>query len=644
MTLTEDGQAVFSLSFTTVECDECGATRFALEPGCGCDGDLETPDPHVEARRLLLDRVAPSNATYELPEQLAQPMPEIWSECTDLIQRVLVAVQAIAALDEAGVVNLSSVLGELRERREAIARSRAVRPWIAIWAELDRALAGIEETAASYSRALAATTADSAEEHGRLAQEAMDATGRRLEKFSAAVDAVTNPDAPIDPVDALPELIAAAYRESGATDLLEFDGRGEELYRAITGSGPREPGLGISLQVTHYAATVILDRERFVTKAKCAYEALASTGDRLLQLVRSDEWRRQMTLSTTEQRDAAAEAAALGAAGQSRLEIRGLIRLGARTFEPISRPLVALILAARKDRPLKKLLKMDPNTAINQLRDANLSVLVEGLSVGVRDADAHSAYAVTETGITLTSRRAEHDDLTMVDLNDLVLTGLETVLALGSAVMCALVEAGLATDDLPGASAWELTTEESVRVTLASSGWTEISVVREGASLRAEGLGRFPENPIVLVGACLHGVEQSVEELRLVGRSDGESHELVAQLRPFRAHQREESEWRRDARFIEGVAAATFAGAPVFSHSQTRKWIAVKAGEALPAEDARAKLRVLLQTARVVGDRQLADSLACSMRVLAAQNAGRTPLPADVAGLDLLIEWEARSI
>jgi hypothetical protein len=644
MTGEGDGRVAFSLSFTTVSCDDCGITRFASEPGCGCDSDTDMADSNVEARRLLVDRVSASSTTYELPEQLTEPAPGIWSECADLIQRVLVAVQAIADLDEAGVVNLSRALGELCARREAIARSRKMRPWVATWAELDRALAGIEQAAASYSRALTAATAGSAGEHGRLAQEAMDATGRRLERFSAAIDVVANPDAPIDPVGALPEVVAAAYHESGATDLLEFDGHGEELYRAITGSEPREPGLGISLQVTDYAATMILDRERLLTKAKCAYEVLASSGDRLLRLVSSDEWRRQMTLSATEQRDAATEAAALGAAGQSRLEIRGLIRLGARTFEPISRPLVALILAARTDRPLERLLKMDPNTAINQLRDAKLEVLVEGLSVGVRDADAHSLYTVNETGIKFTSNRAERVDLTVIELNDLVLTGLETVLALGNAMMCALAEAGMEPDDLLEALAWGLSTEESVRITLATSGWTDISVVREGASLRAEGLGRFPGNPIVLAGACLHGIEQSVEELCLVGMSDGESHELAAQLRTFRAHQGEESEWRRDALFVEGVAAATFDGAPVFSRSQVRKWIAVKAGEALSADDARMKLRVLLETARAVGDRQLADSLACSMRVLAAQNTGLAPGPDDVAGLDLLIEWEVRSV
>lgn len=158
------------------------------------------------------------------------------------------------------------------------------------------------------------------------------------------------------------------------------------------------------------------------------------------------------------------------------------------------------------------------------------------------------------------------------------------------------------------------------------------------------GLGDFPDKPITLGGACVPALGDSIGQLVLNGDTVDASHTLRMPLPIFREHHASDDAWERDALFIEASTQTRYDGSPIFSRKQARKWIAMKAGEALTSPDAPRRLNVLLSLAERTRDRAIGKSLEAAIRINEAKSRGVAVNPADLASLNLLITWERRRL
>lgn len=636
----------FQVRYVTVTCDLCNETRFAEEPSCGCEEQVGVADDHVRRRRRLIWHAGPVDSGHpeKRPVQ-SEPDGALFGRCSDLLDGLLTSFQLIAADRPDAARQLRTVLMNFRDLRSEVQLSSHLRPWLGFWQAIERTLEDIEDVASSYIGALICDTAREAEKLASDAQSALDRAAATIASYSDLLDHWSQiDDSAMDPLDILPSIASATSAIHESMDIVDMDTSGSALFRRVTGHEPPDPGFGIGMLVTDFVASVIYDRESLWSRAEAAYQILASDRQQLVSLLGKDAWLHDYTSSVAELRDAATESAALSAAATNeRIEVRATIRLGARLFEPIARPLLVPLLAIGKGRSVERLTNKDPNVSVNQMRQAGLNRLVEGLLVGLRDADAHNKYSLDGDKVLLTSNRSEQSEMTRAKLLDTVLTGMETLHSLHLAMSSALLTAGVPVEDLPDADAWSFSESQKVSLALGASGWTNVRVSRIGSTVEATGTGLFPTNPMSLGGACLPALSDDVATLVLRSTGD-EAHELKMDVRAFRDRKRLQDSWDREVAFIYGCVRSSYDSRPIFSRDQVRKWIAMKAGEVLKDRSDRERLHRLARLASNLGDNDMSESVRAAERIQAARLVGGRVSRDDIESLDLLIEWERRRL
>lgn len=636
----------FHIQFVTVTCDVCNETRFAEEAPCGCEEQAEASDNHVQRRRRLVWNAAPLDDLDRAEILIESGLDEeLFDRCSQLLERFMTSFQLLGAGQPGGSQLLRAALTDWRDMRDSVRSSRHLRPWLTFWRAVDGAIENIGLVASRYIETFICGTASEAERHAAETQDALDEATASLARYSALLDQWERVDySHLDPLDVLPSLAAAATVANETDSIVDLDRRGAVLFERVTGDQSTEPGIGLGLVVTDFVASVMYDSELLWSKAADTYNTFMSDPAKLLSLLENKTWLDDYRAGVAELRDAAIEAAAFSAAATAdRFEVRSTIRLGARLFEPIARPLVVALLAVGKGRSITRLTNKDPNVSVNQLRQAGLAHLVEGLQAGIRDADAHHKYTIEEDRIVFTSRRAEQTNMTRGQVLDTVLTGMETLHSLYFGMTCAFLAAGVAIEDLPDADAWNFSDEQRMSLVLGASGWTNIRVGRSDSTIEAKGEGRFPDNPTSLGGACLAGLSEDV--MTLVLQTEGEeSHTLRMDAQTFRDRESIGNPWDRDVAFIKGCARSSYDSQPIFNRDQIRKWIAVKVGEALRSSDVQAQLRSLERLARDQGDEELADSVSAAERLRLARQRGQDTDPEDIGMFDLVVDWQKRSV
>lgn len=630
------------LSFRELTCDVCGQTWFAAEPVCNCEDRSSETDPYVERRRRIVWHAAPPPSTSSPPELLGEPLTPGWDDLSALLNDLLIAIQRVAGGRPDGARALRRALSRLHDRTVAVTFGSRMRPWHAYWTAQEAVLKQIEGVASAYVEALVSGTGPEAEQHAAIAQRRLDEAANAAVSYADRLARWNEIDhRVVNPVDALPEIAAAAFRVASTASIIDLDLVGASIYQRITDSNEHEPGVGLGLSITDFVASILFDRERLWSKTRTAYQLLTGDPARLATLLEDARWMSEYRSAATELRDAVSEAVALSAAAtHDHLEIRAILRLAARLVEPIARPLLAPILVVAKSRDLGRLLTKDPNITITQARQAGYDVLTEGLLVALRDADAHLAYRIEGDAIHLTSTRREVSELRGPELLDRVLAGLETVHALHAGLTCALLKIGVSPERLPGVEAYDFSPEQKLRLTLGASGWTQVEIRDDDGVVEASGHGEFPKNPTILGGACLPALRPSTEMLVLVGRHAKTSHTLEMPVEPFRERAAVKDALEAEALFLVGCRLTRFDSEPVYSSDHVHKWIAVMAGKVLNGPQAAKSLRVLRNTAARLGEADLLAAVEAAARLQRAKLLGLPADQADLGKLDLLIQWE----
>lgn len=639
------------LGFTTVTCDECDRSRFAEEEPCDCDNDGLTTDPHVQRRRQLL--CAASVADVDISDfrsVLEELPPGERMEYQDLLASLIAAAASLANEEEEEASFLiAEVLAEVRDRQYEIAHATVLRPWRAAWRAFAQILACFEVVLSEYLLAATASTGFEIEPHEKGAQAAIDAAAALLAELNALEDRWFNltEGTPADPIETLPDVVAATYRAKGAASVIDFDTMGSELFERITGSRECPPGIGSALSTTHFVATMLMDPDVLLRKARTTYELCRRWPEALAAMAANERWTNQYVQALQELRYVVTEVASVFAStSDSRHYPRSLIRLGAKLVEPISRPFMAAVLSAGYGRDVDALTAKDPNVAINQLKDKDKGWLIEGLLIGLRDADAHNEHRVEEHLIHLTGKRAERRSMAPMELLDTVLAALESIHGLYFGLLCAFSSSDIQLDHLD-VEAWGFTNEQRLRLALAVQGWSGVVIEEDDRSMTVTGQGDFPANRLPLVAACLDAVHDSVRDMTLMSHSESGEHVLSGPLKPLRQFQQLDGEFERGVKTIECMRRWSFDGQPIATRDMVRKVVAVKAGEAISEPNSTVsveRLALLSHVAKRLNDPKLAASIQAAKAVMGARRAGVPASRRDIRGINLLAEWEKRKL
>jgi hypothetical protein len=629
------GDQSFTLVFEQGTCDICNTTVHVTE-ACACGDHQPRPDVHVEARtvaaRPLLDRlsgpVVPSS-----PIDLSGALDELATWIDDLFA----GLQALGgdAADASGLVPTVDRIVALRRR---VASNPLLRPERALWDPLRKTIDGlaglaIRELECCIAPSPAVLPAAQVEAQAQLdgASAAIATLGARLDYWGI--------EPPVGLTDQLIAAAAAAYERTGATDILDLDSRGAELYERIAGPGRKPPsGVGMALLVDLGQADNAFDVERVYRVAGLVYGRLDRDRMRFSTLLDDPAWRDDLRHARQVFGDATVKTLMLVRAfqGERRQEAEAVIELGSKLTERVSQHLVGLILAAGGGK-LKRTAGWE---AVHQgARQAGLADILLGFDDRVRNADAHVDFDVSATEVKLGRNRAKPERLSDDELVDLVLAAVESVASIFAAIDCVIAEIGhpaggdLRTDMEPG---------EVVRILAAIAGLeaTRVELKNGLVELTGTPVGSARVRPLSVAAMLGPSLPEDTRVIRVSIKGSGSAVRGETRYTALRRFQ-EASTGTKEIAFLEYGAQATLNGRPVLSQDHVRKAMAVYLGQTMETGySANAEtLEAILAVARRLGDSQVIESATSFVESLRSREGLRPrSLPSRIA-VERLAVW-----
>lgn len=575
-----------SLSYARTRCVRCDNPRIVgiVCPVCGKPPDEREADPNLQRRQRLASRVLSLLENPDTGDVDRQPgEPEVlWSHLARWLGDFLTAfAAAVKERDaEAGLVESVEALNEIRAGALVAIR---LRPWIGVWRFVDGVIAQMVAVVEQFMSAAAARPPRDAQQKAEDAQRAIDAAAAVAEELNERLARWQTIADEADPDRVLSVLAGQAYRASGTSDLMALDQSGAHLYHRLTGNENCPSGLGIGLQMTSIQVETVLDEERFWDVASKVFEALSARPEKLRATTASAHWLVDFRQAAVAGHDAGVTHQALMAGvRRSRDHVAALLSLGHDLVEGPGKRYIATILASIGSTGYEQLRTRDAGALLNNAQQRGLADLLIGLERGIRIARAHREFRVEEDSVVFTGRGFEGERMTIAELIDRVLAGLESMLALHVGIICAAVEAGVAIEELDPVAELQLSPTDSCTLALALAGWEEPRVEFEQDRLVAAGTTtELTASSLNVIGMLLLHVPDDCLEASFSLNTPTGSHVLTGPLAPFRAWRHEDNEPIRNFHLIEGFRRWSLDGTPIVSADYVRKFVAVNAAQAI---------------------------------------------------------------
>lgn len=609
-----------TITFALVQC-ACGTERQAGQRCSECGREPEEADENLERRRAIVRAVSerpPLGNGHPLALEDAFSVVGAW------LDRFFAAYEAAAEGPVEEVVRtLGAALDELDVLNARVSDAERLRPNHGTWAAIDGVLAAYGGVRDTYFDALTAATVDNAAQAAARGQAAIDAAAAALDRFNAVADAWRRVDE-ADLAEEHGDLLAGAEAVaalSGTADMVELDRKGAELFIRITGGDVACPtGFGLRLQLLDLAVEASMDPERFWQAARNVYQLLAPHDVALRGLFDDADWRADLAALSIETRDAGFEAAAVGAAAgvNRRRLVQSALRLAARQIERAAQPLLATLLAVHGRQSYARERGRDINALLTRAGQAGLEDLLLGFDPKLRDADAHGEFELDANGVRLTGTRGKLDYLTDDQLVDVTLAGTESIVALYSGVVAALVAAGVDAETLEQAVAADIGHPDKIKLVLLLNGWHDVDVQIDEGHVLARG-ERDAANAWGTIAAVVAVVPETCEMVTLVATDEAGTHMASGPLAPFRRWSRGDDEQEKEIAFTLASMAWTIDGKPIMTRAHSEKVYAYRSVEALdpsvPVAAAIRTLRSLLDVARAIGSDELAAAIRAALRL-----------------------------
>lgn len=617
---SDDGSTdhAYRISFTALDCRECGGERLATHPcpECGGQPDEGEIDPVLERRRqvarLALDAL--HEPFGELPSEM--DLSSVLDAAGAISSRFLTAfIDVSADQDTGGLLSAVTSLWELRAQVE----DDRPRPWRRLGRSLRAQLGDVSEAFELLLRALMADDVRAIQSDIGAAQATLDSSATRMQKISEDVEVMDRFfDATLD--EAVPLICELALgtlpeREDDSSRIFELDAHGAKYVRRITRvESESSPGLGLGIMLSVVAAEVLLDVERVYEVAGQAYPDY-SRGDQLLELGANPKWVVRQHSAQRWTNDGIRNLHALVAVARDDwMAARAVLLHVQDLIEGPLRHLLATYLAARKGRDYRQLVKRDSNALLQQCRQVAGDDLFRDISEELRNASAHLSYEIDGDEIILNpdDHPVRWPAATFIDKASATA---ETALALNLALICALDHFGLdgaAFSDLADLGLDPLGLGVGL---LTVSGWREPTLEIHGDHGRATGFASM-DSAMTLVGTLLQSLPKDLKTFELSAQSGESRRTFVADLAPLRRYaaispSTAESELERDLAFVEGCARAELNGQPFLPRDAVRFYVAWRADE-VPDDDPAGGIRWLKQLrnlAQRLGDNDCAEAV-----------------------------------
>jgi len=587
---------------------------------CHCGAWLPRDDEHVARRRaavgnLLLGRVV-APVVPSTPIDLGDALDAL----SPWIATLFEALDALGGrdADPSPVTSSVEALLELRSRAMAVPR---LRPWLALWDPLRTVLDALAALARVELEAAIAPDPTTAQASEVVAQGYLDDAARGVRILNERLDSWG-----IETSIRLPHsLVAAAsavYDATGAENVVDLDGRGLPLYTRITGRAAAPAGVGVGLLLDLGHVDRALDEDRVYRVAATVYQRLDRHRQHLVALLDDPGWRADLLNARRVFYEAqlSTETLLRELAGERRLEVEAVLRLGSRLAERVSACLVGLVVAV--DPVLSVGRTADYTTVHRAARQAALADLLMGFDERIRNADAHADFDVEDEHVVLGRNRTRAVRLPNDQLVDIVLAGVESSAAILAGLDCVLAEL-----DHPSGRdrLLDLPLEPRLQILLAVSGvlTEQIELGRDRIEIHGTAMGSVSARPLSVIATISPYVPREFRRLRL--HLKGRDATLVTDvslglLRRFLSGEG----LAKETAFVEFLARASINGRVVFPRRHSRFMLATFAHRHLerPLAAAGGDLRTLVAVAQRLGDEELTESLTAFIAAKRAREGG----------------------
>jgi hypothetical protein len=650
-----DGDDVFpfTLEFTVELCEKCGAQRSVEAPCDHCgSGVALTAGPVADRRAATANAVGILEAPGDLVASCTRTEPVQWlGPIGDWFSAFLGSLQAfVHESGDAGPLEQSCLA--LCQLEADLVATPKYRPSLAYWRAVGDTLSRCRLIADGYLHCLRAPALADAENFGAAAQRHMDEVASGLDAWREFHDSWFGEDDTL-PSDVVARGVLIGGRMVGSVSegLLDADKRGHDRFAEVTGATASCPtGFGLSLGMIGANVEATMDPTRFWSATGLAYRRLTGRQQRGRQafpkLVADAQWRADMVEVQTELVEAIREVPTDITDGQARRISRSLIRLGHLNCERAAKYLMATVLAAFRDRDYAALRKRDFGALLGEMRDLRLDGLLLGIDAALRHADAHNEFRPHDDGVEFTCDRREYDFLTWDELLDRVVAGLESSLAILTAVLCAAGLEGLDGDDFVDLAEF-FEPVDCLSLVLAVDGWSQVNITIEDDA--AAVVGAVPRTPTFsVVGALSAHLPENVSQLLVVASRPGGSTRLEGPVDVLRSFNDSEGTVK-DAAFVDILRTWRLDGRFIIDSAGVRKVIAYRVLEAVAAGDApllaRTKvIRPWLDAARRAGDAELAAAAAKVLAGVRGVALGHGSGPGYQEAVDRLVRWGSADV
>jgi hypothetical protein len=350
-----------------------------------------------------------------------------------------------------------------------------------------------------------------------------------------------------------------------------------------------------------------------------------------------------MAAATTAARDAGVVAQALArSAWNERLGIGAVLALGHGLVEGPAKAILATIAAVLMGKPYASLRDKDAGDLIKKLHSKGVGQWIEGLDEAVRNAHAHHDWRLTDGQVELRPGKPGSRTLAVDELVDLVLSGVESLLALDAAVILATGSAGIDFSGIDWQAALSLDEENAIRLMLAAAGWVDIDVTVHDGEVRVAATAPTTAFSIGTIGALGGVLRPTTDTLHIsVELSDGRRRTLEGPASLLRAMQTAEGEDEKGIAMAELLHGFRLDGQPIASRTFVRRWSTTFIIRALqsPLPEAIRVLRPVRELAHRLGDEEQEQLVTDSMRLCRQVRTGDIVNPVETQTFEKARVW-----
>lgn len=576
----------FRIAYQTIKCDRCGASRFRGVPcpDCGRRPENWEIDQELQHRRRELAAARKDLAASDTADKAAGMLIDetVFDDILSLVPRLVPALRR-ATQPHGDATDVRQLIHDLVEIRRRLARSKERRPYIEVARAAATMVYELEQAVVRYLDALTEAVPLQAQEHADQAQQHIDQAAAAFNDAQDQLESARSVD--MSSVAAMiMSLLEVQLKQSGGDAVGMVAAADARLVDLLKVS---KPEAGLQLGLIEGVTALEFDRARLTQTVVDAFAAFMAAGPELARLAAAEpdlvkdfldvqvgafnsSWNAMHAVQNAQTARQATEA--LLDINVSLLEAPGAFF--ARTL---------LLITGHKQASYAKLKAGNATEDLRSLQTARpeLAVLLRGVDDHLRTAKGHYQVTYTDEAITTVTKR-ETRTTTLVDLHDLVLTGVESVMACVVALTQAFAELGIDIDPAQLTLALGVLPVELAEMSVRLIAQTDASVYLNGDELVVE-LASSPKGfHLTSLVAALGPVLHQVSRFRVADHGTGRT--LTGPTSPFL--DKPQGEFDQQLRLINLSLKSQLDGEPAINRDQVRVWVSNWAISAMTAGDA----------------------------------------------------------